>query len=130
MRRLGLRGVIRGKGVRTTIPDRNGLDAGYNGRQCRLRLWPGCMRAHAYRRHQPPGSIGRFGWGGAAGTWFFVDPAEELVGLFFTTVFGYQFLPQADLYLRFEKMVYEALVQVLSAPVIGVRRCDSALCVE
>jgi len=57
-----------------------------------------------------PGSPGTFGWGGAAGTWFFVDPVEELVGLFFTHVFGYQFLPTADLFERFEKMTYEALI--------------------
>ncbi|MEM7019754.1 MAG: serine hydrolase [Pseudomonadota bacterium] len=57
-----------------------------------------------------PGSPGTFGWGGAAGTWFFVDPAEELYGLFFTHVFGYQFLPTADLFERFEKMTYEALI--------------------
>ena len=57
-----------------------------------------------------PGSPGTFGWGGAAGTWFFVDPVEEIVGLFFTHVFGYQFLPTADLFERFEKMTYEALI--------------------
>jgi CubicO group peptidase (beta-lactamase class C family) len=57
-----------------------------------------------------PGSAGTFGWGGAAGTWFFVDPVEELWGMFFTHVFGYQFLPSADLMFRFEKMTYEALV--------------------
>ncbi len=57
-----------------------------------------------------PGSPGTFGWGGAAGTWFFVDPAEDLFGLFFTHVFGYQFSPTADLFLRFEKMTYEALL--------------------
>ena len=57
-----------------------------------------------------PGSPGRFGWGGAAGTNFFVDPAEELIGLFFTHVFMYQFVPTADLPERFEKMIYEALV--------------------
>jgi len=56
-----------------------------------------------------PGSPGTFGWGGAAGTWFFVDPVEEIIGLFFTHVFGYQFLPTADLFERFEKMTYEAL---------------------
>jgi CubicO group peptidase (beta-lactamase class C family) len=56
-----------------------------------------------------PGSPGTFGWGGAAGTWFFVDPAEDLFGLFFTHVFGYQFSPTADLFFRFEKMTYEAL---------------------
>lgn len=57
-----------------------------------------------------PGSPGTYGWGGAAGTWFFVDPVEELWGLFFTHVFGYQFLPTADLAVRFEKMVNEALI--------------------
>jgi CubicO group peptidase (beta-lactamase class C family) len=56
-----------------------------------------------------PGSAGTFGWGGAAGTWFFVDPVEDLFGLFFTHVFGYQFSPTADLFQRFEKMTYEAL---------------------
>lgn len=57
-----------------------------------------------------PGSPGTFGWGGAAGTWFFVDPVEELWGMFFTHVFGYQFSPTADLMFRFEKMAYEALI--------------------
>ena len=56
-----------------------------------------------------PGSPGTFGWGGAAGTWFFVDPVEQMWGMFFTHVFGYQFNPSADLMLRFEKMAYEAL---------------------
>ena len=52
-----------------------------------------------------PGSAGTFGWAGAAGTWFFIDPKEELLGLFFTQVFGYLF-PTA---VQFEKMTYEAL---------------------
>ena len=56
-----------------------------------------------------PGSAGTFGWGGRAGTWFFVDPVEELWGMFFTHVDGYQFMPDADLYMSFEKMTYEAL---------------------
>jgi CubicO group peptidase (beta-lactamase class C family) len=57
-----------------------------------------------------PGTPGTFGWGGAAGTWFFVDPVEDLFGLFFTHVFGYLFSPTADLFFRFEKMAYEALL--------------------
>ncbi len=57
-----------------------------------------------------PASAGTFGWGGAAGTYFFVDPAEDLWGMFFTHVFGYQFSPEADLAMRFEKMTYAALV--------------------
>ena len=52
-----------------------------------------------------PGSAGTFGWAGAAGTWFFIDPKEELFGLFFTHVFGLMF-PTA---VQFEKMTYEAL---------------------
>ena len=52
-----------------------------------------------------PGSPGTFGWAGAAGTWFFIDPKEQLFGLFFTQVFGYLF-PTA---MQFEKMTYEAL---------------------
>ena len=56
------------------------------------------------------GSAGTFGWGGAAGTWFFVDPSEDLVGLFFTHVFGYQFNPEADAIERFQRMVYQSLV--------------------
>ena len=56
-----------------------------------------------------PGSPGTYGWGGAAGTWFFVDPVEDLIGLFFTHVFMYQFNPTADLAERFQKHTYEAL---------------------
>ncbi len=57
-----------------------------------------------------PGSVGSYGWGGAAGTWFVVDPAENIALLFFTHVFGYQFNPAAYLETDFEKGVYEALV--------------------
>ena len=57
-----------------------------------------------------PGSVGTYGWGGAAGTYFFVDPVENLAGLFFTHVFMYQFNPAAYLETDFEKGVYEALI--------------------
>ena len=59
-----------------------------------------------------PGSAGTVGWGGAAGTWFFVDPVEDLAGLFFTHVFLYGNRPggMADLTRRFMKMTYQALV--------------------
>jgi CubicO group peptidase (beta-lactamase class C family) len=56
------------------------------------------------------GSVGTWGWGGAAGTRFFIDPVEDLIGLFFTNVFGYQFSPTANLAERFQKLTYEALV--------------------
>ncbi len=57
-----------------------------------------------------PGSIGSYGWGGAAGTYFVVDPVENLALLFFTHVFMYQFNPAAYLETDFEKGVYEALL--------------------
>ncbi|WP_240945881.1 serine hydrolase domain-containing protein [Pseudomaricurvus alkylphenolicus] len=57
-----------------------------------------------------PGSVGEFGWGGAGGTSYFVDPSEELVGLFFTHVFCYQFHPLADLYDQFQARAYQSLL--------------------
>ena len=57
------------------------------------------------RTHQL-GSAGAFFWGGSENTSFFVDPEEELIGLFFTqlTPFGH-----ADLVTRFRTLVYQAL---------------------
>jgi len=57
-----------------------------------------------------PGSVGTYGWGGAYCTAYFADPKEDLFGLFFTQVRGYDM--NADLIIRqdFQKMVYQALV--------------------
>ena len=53
-----------------------------------------------------PGSQGIFGWGGAAMTSVFIDPKEELVGLFFT-----QFMPgDMNMQGRFQTLVYQAIV--------------------
>ncbi len=54
-----------------------------------------------------PGSPGTYGWGGMAGTRFWVDPAEELTALFFT-----QALTSTPLAVRegLRQMVYQALV--------------------
>jgi CubicO group peptidase (beta-lactamase class C family) len=54
-----------------------------------------------------PGSIGDFGWGGAASTSFWVDPAEELTALFLT-----QLLPSSTHPLRSQlrQLVYQAIV--------------------
>jgi len=53
------------------------------------------------------GSIGRFGWGGAYGTSYEVDPADDLV-----VVLMLQALPRRDLDLadKFRTMVYAALI--------------------
>jgi CubicO group peptidase (beta-lactamase class C family) len=53
------------------------------------------------------GSIGSYGWGGAAGTRFWVDPREELVGLFMI-----QFMPGGHYSIadEFEVLTYQALI--------------------
>ena len=44
-----------------------------------------------------PGSVGDFGWAGAAKTYFWVDPVEKLVGLFMTQSLWSFDLPEQDL---------------------------------
>ncbi len=51
------------------------------------------------------GSVGEFGWAGAATTYYWVDPQEELVGIFMTQ---YQGLEEPDR--RFRTLVYQAIV--------------------
>ena len=58
-------------------------------------------------RSQTLGSVGTYGWGGAANTVFWVDPQEELIGLLLL-----QFMP-SDTYpveSDFKVLVYQALV--------------------
>ena len=51
------------------------------------------------------GSIGEFGWAGAAETMFFVDPIEE-----FYVVFMAQNLDQPGASALFKQMIYSALI--------------------
>ncbi len=53
------------------------------------------------------GSVGRYGWGGAYGTTYWVDPKEDLVAVFMV-----QQLPREgfDLSDRFRTLVYQAIV--------------------
>jgi CubicO group peptidase (beta-lactamase class C family) len=51
-------------------------------------------------------SAGEYTWGGAAGTHFWVDPAEELTVLFFTQVL----FAGDDLHVDLRRLVYQALV--------------------
>jgi CubicO group peptidase (beta-lactamase class C family) len=37
-----------------------------------------------------PGSLGEYGWGGLAGTFFFVDPKEDLIAIVMTQVIDNQ----------------------------------------
>ncbi len=56
------------------------------------------------------GSIGTYGWGGAACTQFFIDPKEELIALVFSQVFNFGFKPGFRLDQEFEKAVYQAII--------------------
>ena len=52
-----------------------------------------------------PGSVGEFGWAGAAKTHYWVDPQEELVGLFMTQSMMSFDLPELDL----RTLAYQAI---------------------
>ncbi len=53
-----------------------------------------------------PGSAGEFGWSGAAKTYYWVDPKEELVGFFMTQSMMSFDLPEFDL----RALAYQAIV--------------------
>jgi CubicO group peptidase (beta-lactamase class C family) len=52
------------------------------------------------------GSVGGFGWGGAATTWVIIDPKEDLVAL----VFAQHMPSDSDFTSRFTTLVYQAIV--------------------
>lgn len=51
-------------------------------------------------------SVGEYGWGGAANTYFWIDPAEELIGLFMTQYMPLSPYPVTE---RFRNLVYQAI---------------------
>lgn len=51
-------------------------------------------------------SVGEFGWGGAANTYFWIDPAEELIGLMMTQHMPLSPYPVTE---RFRNMAYQAI---------------------
>jgi len=53
------------------------------------------------------GNPGTFGWAGAAHTFFFVDPHEELIAIFFTQLLPYHAKP--EILRQFKRAVYGAL---------------------
>ena len=53
-----------------------------------------------------PGSVGEYGWAGAAKTYYWVDPAEDLVGLLMTQYMVGFDLPEQDL----RALTYQAIV--------------------
>ena len=53
-----------------------------------------------------PGSVGEYGWAGAAKTYYWVDPVEELVGVLMTQYMVGMDLPEQDL----RTLAYQAIV--------------------
>ena len=53
-----------------------------------------------------PGSAGEYGWAGAAKTYYWVDPAEELVGLFMSQNMTGMQLAERDM----RSLTYQAII--------------------
>ncbi len=54
-----------------------------------------------------PGSPGEYTWGGFAGTYFWIDPKEELIGILMTQAPG----PSRVYYRKlFKQLVYQSIV--------------------
>lgn len=53
------------------------------------------------------GSLGSYGWGGAAGTYFRIDPEEDLILLFMIQLMPYNQLKAQE---KFHTMVYQSIV--------------------
>ncbi|MCY4655378.1 MAG: serine hydrolase [Gammaproteobacteria bacterium] len=54
-------------------------------------------------------SVGSYGWGGAAGTTYWGDPAEELVGVCLTQVLNHGAMPGNTYQEEFQRLAYQAL---------------------
>ncbi len=53
-------------------------------------------------------SLGNWGWGGAANTWFWIDPSEQLLGILMTQYMPAFVLPVDQ---DFKNMVYQAIIE-------------------
>jgi CubicO group peptidase (beta-lactamase class C family) len=51
------------------------------------------------------GSKGEYNWGGAAGTAFWIDPKEDMIGVFMVQV-----MPQRTVKDQFKQLAYQAIV--------------------
>ena len=54
-------------------------------------------------------SVGTYGWGGAAGTTYFADPTEELMGVCLTQVLNAGAMPNNSYQEEFQRLVYQSL---------------------
>ncbi len=70
----------------------------------------GVAQYHGRDRFPLIRSVGTYGWGGAAGTTYFGDPAEELLGVCLTQVMSHGTMPNNTYQEDFQRLVYQALV--------------------
>jgi CubicO group peptidase (beta-lactamase class C family) len=71
------------------------------------KAWPREMGADIYPHGGPLGSVGQFGWNGAATTYFNIDPEEGTMALLFAQHFPFN---EHDIFGLFSTMMYAALV--------------------
>jgi CubicO group peptidase (beta-lactamase class C family) len=57
-------------------------------------------------KHQILSSVGNYSWGGYFSTSYWMDPEEDLIGLFFTQMFPMQY---GDIHRKFQVLTYQAL---------------------
>jgi CubicO group peptidase (beta-lactamase class C family) len=62
---------------------------------------------HDLSKAATAGSLGEFGWDGAASTWFCVDPAEDLIAVHMIQMMPFAYYP---IMLQFQALVYQALI--------------------
>jgi CubicO group peptidase (beta-lactamase class C family) len=65
----------------------------------------GVLSEEDKKSQNDPAGVGTIAWGGAYGTFFWVDPRNELVAVLMTQVFPQDFTVSIE----FKKAVYEAL---------------------
>jgi CubicO group peptidase (beta-lactamase class C family) len=58
-------------------------------------------------RCQVPGSLGEYGWGGAASTYFWIDPVEEFIGIVLSQLMPEGYYAVSD---DFRVLAYQAIV--------------------
>jgi CubicO group peptidase (beta-lactamase class C family) len=58
-------------------------------------------------KHQILSSVGNYSWGGYFSTSYWMDPEEDLIGLFFTQMAPMQY---GDIHQKFQVMTYQALI--------------------
>lgn len=69
----------------------------------------GVAMYHGRDRYPLIRSVGTYGWGGAAGTTYFADPTEELMGVCLTQVLNAGAMPNNSYQEEFQRLVYQSL---------------------